>query len=126
VFPRWPHGSDTSKAEIEIPAFIIEELEDGRFTVFVPSAPTPLSEAIYIFPADRVHPIAVPYTAYSQGSLPVGIRIQKIFVAAMKTKKPPSSETTRADNTFCVALARPNAPIQSSDALLAYDSFRSR
>src|SRR5262249_23230470 len=33
-------------AEIEealVPAFIIEEFEDGRFTVFVPSAPTPVS-----------------------------------------------------------------------------------
>src|SRR5262249_52949709 len=38
-------------AEIEealVPAFIIEELEDGRFTVFVPSAPTPVSGSIYI------------------------------------------------------------------------------
>ena len=38
-------------AEIEealVPAFIIEELEDGRFTVFVPSVPTPFAGAIYI------------------------------------------------------------------------------
>jgi uncharacterized membrane protein len=34
-------------AEIEealVPAFIIEEFDDGRFTVFVPWVPTPLSE----------------------------------------------------------------------------------
>jgi len=38
-------------AEIEdalVPAFIIEELEDGRFTVFVPSVPTPFAGAVYI------------------------------------------------------------------------------
>lgn len=52
-------------AEIEealVPAFIIEELEDGRFTVFVPSVPTPLSGAIYILTPDRVHPLDLPLT----------------------------------------------------------------
>lgn len=52
-------------AEIEealVPAFIVEELEDGRFTVFVPSVPTPLAGAIYILTAARVHPVDVPFT----------------------------------------------------------------
>ena len=52
-------------AEIEealVPAFIIEELEDGRFTVFVPSVPTPLAGAVYILTPDRVHPLDVPFT----------------------------------------------------------------
>lgn len=52
-------------AEIEnalVPAFIIEELEDGRFTAFVPSVPTPLAGAVYILPRDRVHPLDVPFT----------------------------------------------------------------
>ena len=50
-------------AEIEealVPAFIIEELDDGRCTVFVPSVPTPLAGAIYILSPDRVHPLNVP------------------------------------------------------------------
>jgi hypothetical protein len=29
--------------EALVPAFIIEELDDGRFTVFVPSVPTPFA-----------------------------------------------------------------------------------
>ena len=45
-----------------VPAFIIEELDDGRFTVFVPSVPTPLAGAIYILTAARVHPVNVPFT----------------------------------------------------------------
>jgi uncharacterized membrane protein len=52
-------------AEIEealVPAFIIEEFEDGRFTVFVPSIPTPLAGAVYILSRDRVHPLDVPFT----------------------------------------------------------------
>jgi uncharacterized membrane protein len=49
-------------AEIEealVPAFIIEELEDGLFTVFVPSVPTALSGAVYILSQDRVHRVNV-------------------------------------------------------------------
>ena len=52
-------------AEIEealVPAFIIEELEDGRSTVFVPSVPTPLAGAVYILTPDRVHPVDIPFT----------------------------------------------------------------
>jgi uncharacterized membrane protein len=52
-------------AEIEdalVPAFIVEELDDGRYTVFVPSVPTPFAGAVYILNRDRVHPIDVPFT----------------------------------------------------------------
>jgi len=52
-------------AEIEealVPAFIIEEFEDGRYTVFVPSIPTPLAGAVYVLEARRVHPVDVPLT----------------------------------------------------------------
>lgn len=51
-------------AEVEealVPAFIIEELGDGRFTVFVPSIPTPFAGAVYILTAERVHPLDVPF-----------------------------------------------------------------
>ena len=51
-------------AEVEealVPAFIIEELGDGRFTVFVPSIPTPFAGAVYILTEDRVHPLDVPF-----------------------------------------------------------------
>jgi uncharacterized membrane protein len=52
-------------AEIEdalVPAFIIEELDDGRFTVFVPSVPTPLAGAVYVLSRERVHILDVPFT----------------------------------------------------------------
>jgi uncharacterized membrane protein len=52
-------------AEIEealVPAFIIEEFDDGRYTVFVPSIPTPFAGAVYILDAKRVHPLDVPMT----------------------------------------------------------------
>lgn len=43
-------------------AFIIEEFPDGRYTVFVPSIPAPLSGNVYIVAASRVHPLDVPFT----------------------------------------------------------------
>ena len=52
-------------AEIEdalVPAFIIEEFEDGRYTVFIPLIPTPLAGAVYILERKRVHPVDVPFT----------------------------------------------------------------
>src|SRR5262245_44113816 len=49
-------------AEIEealVPAFIVERHPDGRMTVFVPSAPTPVAGSIYILTSERVHPVDV-------------------------------------------------------------------
>jgi uncharacterized membrane protein len=48
--------------EALVPAFIIEVLDDGRFTVFVPSVPTPLAGAVYVLSPERVHIIDVPFT----------------------------------------------------------------
>ena len=45
-----------------VPGFVIEPLDDGRFTVFVPSVPTPFAGAVYILTADRVHILDVPFT----------------------------------------------------------------
>ena len=79
-------------AEIEhalVPAFIIEEHDDGSFTVFVPSAPTPFLGVIYILSAERLHPLNVPFTSavktvtcWGSGS--------KDLVAAMNGKPTPS------------------------------------
>lgn len=52
-------------AEIEgcsCPSFIIEELQDGRFTIFVPSVPTPFAGAVYILSRKRAHPLNVSFT----------------------------------------------------------------
>ena len=75
-------------AEIEealVPAFIIEELEDGRFTVFVPSVPTPFAGAVYVLSRERVHPLDVPFTQALQSVSRWGSG-SKELVAAMKTE----------------------------------------
>jgi uncharacterized membrane protein len=48
--------------EALVPAFIVEQIDDGRFTVFVPSVPTPFAGSIYILTPERVHPLDVPFT----------------------------------------------------------------
>ena len=44
-----------------VPAFVVEKHTDGRYTVFVPSAPTPAVGAIYIIANERVHLVDLPF-----------------------------------------------------------------
>jgi uncharacterized membrane protein len=84
-------------AEIEealVPAFIIEELEDGSFTVFVPSVPTPLSGSIYILGPDRVHPLDVSITHVIRAVSQWGLGT-KDLAAAMERTPIPSADVTR-------------------------------
>jgi uncharacterized membrane protein len=45
-----------------MPAFIIETFEDGRYTIFVPSIPTPFAGQAYVVEGKKVHPLDVPFT----------------------------------------------------------------
>lgn len=52
-------------AEIEdalVPAFLVEECDEDRCAIFVPSVPTPAAGSIYIIAKARVHPVDVPFT----------------------------------------------------------------
>ena len=68
-----------------VPAFIIEEYDDGRYTVFVPSVPTPFAGAVYILNSARVHPIDVPFAQALQSISKWGSG-SKALVAAMKAQ----------------------------------------
>jgi uncharacterized membrane protein len=67
-----------------VPGFIIEELDDGQFTVFVPSVPTPLAGAVYVLSRERVHALDVPFTSAIQVISKWGSG-SKTLVAAMKS-----------------------------------------
>jgi uncharacterized membrane protein len=76
-------------AQIEealVPAFIFEEFEDGRFTVFVPSVPLPLSGSVYILTPERVHSLDVPFTHAIRSPSRWGSG-SKELAAAMKDRK---------------------------------------
>ena len=68
-----------------VPAFVIEEHDDGQFTVFVPSVPTPLAGAVYVLPPDRVHVVDVPFTEAVKSISRWGVG-QKNLVAAMRPR----------------------------------------
>jgi len=79
-----------------VPAFIVEELDDGRFTVFVPSVPTPFAGAVYILSRERVHLVDIPFTQAIQSVSRWGAG-SKELVAAMRGEKRSSrrnAETT--------------------------------
>jgi len=79
-------------AEIEdalVPAFIVEELDDGRFTVFVPSVPTPFAGAVYILSRERVHLVDIPFTEAIKSVSRWGSG-SKDLVAAIRNQDPPS------------------------------------
>jgi uncharacterized membrane protein len=42
-------------------AFVVERHDDGAFTVFVPSVPTPTAGAVFIVPKERVHLVDVAF-----------------------------------------------------------------
>ncbi len=73
--------------EALVPAFIIEELDDGRFTVFVPSVPTPLAGAVYILTPERVHPLNVPFTKAISVVSRWGSGSKDLVAAAEEVKK---------------------------------------
>ena len=70
--------------EALVPGFIIEKHADGRFTVFVPSVPTPLAGAVYVLTPERVHPLAIPFTEAIKPISRWGSGCEEL-VAAMKT-----------------------------------------
>jgi len=42
--------------------YVVEEHEDGNYTVFMPSSPTPFSGTVLLMPPQRVHIVDVPFT----------------------------------------------------------------
>jgi uncharacterized membrane protein len=70
--------------EALVPGFIIEEHADGRFTVFVPSVPTPLAGAVYVLTPERVHVLEVPFTQAIKPVSRWGSGCEEL-VAAMRT-----------------------------------------
>jgi uncharacterized membrane protein len=43
-----------------VPAYVVESHADGRYTVLVPSAPTPSAGAIYVMPGERIRLVDAP------------------------------------------------------------------
>jgi uncharacterized membrane protein len=68
-----------------VPSFIIEEHADGRYTVFVPAAPTLTSGAIYIFPREIVHIVDMPFSQAAACITRLGLGSEKLLQGMQKS-----------------------------------------
>ena len=72
-----------------VPAFIIEALDDGRFTIFVPSVPTPLAGAVYVLRRERVHILDIPFTQAIRSVSRWGAGSKELVAAMRKAVRTP-------------------------------------
>ncbi|MNR04807.1 hypothetical protein D3C85_1207980 [compost metagenome] len=77
--------------EALVPAFIIEEFEDGRYTIFVPSIPTPFAGAVYVLDGARVHPVDVPFTEALKTVSRWGSGAKELVAAMERGSNPPQA-----------------------------------
>ena len=77
-----------SAAVVEMPmqaqmlAFIVEELNNGDYVVFIPTAPTPMVGQIQLIPRGRVTPLQVPMTGAINSISSWGVGSGQLFEAA--------------------------------------------
>ena len=78
--------------EALVPALIVEKLEDGSFTVLVPSAPTQMAGSLYILPPDRVHPVDLPFTKAISVFTKWGTGAGEYVQAMKQARRPPAPD----------------------------------
>jgi uncharacterized membrane protein len=79
-----------------VPAFIIEKFDDGRYTIFVPSIPTPFAGAVYVLEGSRVHPVDVPFTQALNTVSRWGAGARDLVAAMEKANPKPSPHLATA------------------------------
>ena len=67
-------------------AFIIEDIGDGRYAVFVPSVPSPVVGSVHILRQERVHPVNVSFAQTFQALSQWGSGVKKL-VAALESEQ---------------------------------------
>ena len=65
-------------------AFVVERHDDGAYTVFVPSVPTPAAGAVFIVAKERVHLVDVPFAKTASVISNWGAGARDIRTAMMK------------------------------------------
>lgn len=68
-------------------AFVIEVLDDGQFTVFVPSAPTPAAGTVYILSAEQLRFLDVPVTSAMGAVLQLGLGLGGLLRADAASRR---------------------------------------
>lgn len=85
-----PFGNETMMT-----GFITEEHPDGRYSVYVPAAPSPVAGNVYHLPERFVHPIDVPVERAMRVILGCGAGATALFDAWKDRVTPASSDEDR-------------------------------
>ena len=72
--------------EALVVGYVVEEMADGRYTVFVPASPTPFTGAVYVLTPERVHIIDVPFTQAFSSMTKWGTGVRELIAAMDKQK----------------------------------------
>jgi uncharacterized membrane protein len=75
---------DLYGSEVRVIGLIIEELDDGRLTVFVPISPTSTLGQVYIVPAEKVEKLNARFLDVVNALTQWGAESKKMFAAADK------------------------------------------
>jgi uncharacterized membrane protein len=65
-------------------AFVVERHDDGAFSVFVPSVPTPAAGAVFIVPKERVHVVDVAFAKAASVVSKWGVGARDLRAAMMQ------------------------------------------
>jgi uncharacterized membrane protein len=68
-------------------AFIIEDVGDGRYTVFIPSVPSPFRGSVYVLHRERVHPLNASFAQTVQALSRWGSGTRHLL-AALESQRP--------------------------------------
>ncbi|MBW6398872.1 DUF502 domain-containing protein [Roseomonas sp. HJA6] len=71
----------------QCPALVMDELDDGRFVVFVPGSPAPMSGAIYIFTPDRVSLLDVPLLPFMKAISSWGLGLRELVTTEAASRQ---------------------------------------
>jgi uncharacterized membrane protein len=74
----------------QVVAFVMDRHDDGRYTVFVPSVPTPAAGTLYIMDPARVHPLDVPFTRALSVITRWGAGSRELVKALSRAENPPA------------------------------------
>ncbi|MBZ9937845.1 DUF502 domain-containing protein [Mesorhizobium sp. BR1-1-16] len=71
----------------QCPAFVMDELADGRLLVFVPGSPAPMAGALYIFTAEKVEILDIPLMPFVQAISSWGLGMADLLQGASLAKQ---------------------------------------
>ena len=79
-------------------AFIIEELEDGRYTVFIPGVPSPIRGSVYVLARERVRPLEASFaqTVHALSRWGSGVGRLVAGVESQRSDAPTTSSARRS------------------------------